>query len=119
MKKKLKVNSHDLIPKKWGHEIIYYNKKYCFKELCFQPKAFTSMHKHKKKKETFVAKDEGFSLEYVDSVTNISYKIPLLVNQSYTLKPNTWHRICNDTNNMLTLIEVSTHHSDFDVRRME
>ncbi len=119
MKKNLKTNSHKIIKKTWGQEIVYYNKNYCYKELCFNPSTQTSMHRHKKKKETFIVKDKGLALEYVDSFTNMSYIIELSVFKSYTIRPKTWHRIYNNTDKPLSLFEVSTHHKDSDVERME
>lgn len=115
----MKKNNFIIINKTWGYEKVYHNETYCYKDLYINPKSQTSLHRHINKKETFVPKDNGLKLEYVDSLNKVRYIIDLEVDVSYTLEPLTWHRVYNNTDTQLILREISTHHEDLDVERME
>jgi D-lyxose ketol-isomerase len=114
----MKKNNFTIVSKTWGYEKVYYNENYCYKDLHLNANSKTSLHRHINKKETFVPKDNGLKLEYVDSLNELSYIINLEADISYTLEPMTWHRVHNDTNAQLILREISTHHEDSDVERI-
>jgi quercetin dioxygenase-like cupin family protein len=99
--------------KVWGCEVWLVNEpEYCAKILKIDKGAFSSFHRHLRKKETFIVKDGEVNLEY-DLEGNF---VRLKPGESWTIEPGTYHRFRGIWNS--EILEVSTHHDDVDVQRL-
>ena len=108
----MKLNKHKFVEKSWGYEEwIVNNKLYCGKKLFLKKGYRCSMHKHKKKDETFWLLSGKVLLEYG------GVKIVLEPGDSIRIKPNTLHRFTGIEDSVI--IEFSTHHEDSDSYRLE
>lgn len=100
-----------IVPKLWGEEQYITNtSRYCAKFLHVQPHYVCSEHMHRVKDETFhVIAGEGVILVggRVLSVT---------AGDTVHVPVRTYH--CFATATGMTLLEISTHHSDEDVERL-
>lgn len=100
------------IKKLWGwEEWIVNEKEYCAKWLIFKKGYQSSLHYHKKKKETFMVVDGELELFLKGKKYHLLPYIPI------TIKPNERHTATAITDECIVL-EVSTHHSDKDVVRI-
>lgn len=118
-------NSHKIIHKLWGREILVENNKYyCGKHLYVKPGKLCSVHYHKNKKETFYILKGKLVLEYstnidIDSWNSNKYsKIILSEGDSFTINPLTAHRFYCYGSCSCDFIEFSTHHEDSDSYRI-
>ncbi len=102
-----------IVPKVWGAEIWLVNEpEYCFKLLEVKKGASGSLHYHKIKKETFILLSGKILLQ----VWNEGFMLGKEVHPM-TILPRTPHRFTALEDSVL--IEVSVHHDDDDVVRLE
>jgi len=110
-----------IVRKKWGEEHWFVNEKeYCMKHLIVWRGFTSSLHYHKIKKETFIVKKGECVLEVRTAHKNNEYEMK--TGDSVVLLPGQVHRFSvpkNSSSTTCVLIEVSTHHSDDDVERLE
>lgn len=104
------------IDKEWGFEQIVVNTPlYCAKFLHIKPGKKCSLHYHNTKDETFTLMDGEVFLQ-----TSMVHPNPLPVMQKsreYHIPPGLPHRFSSLSGGIL--LEVSTHHDDADVVRIE
>ncbi len=101
-----------IVPKVWGSEIWYVNEpEYCCKVLDINKFASGSLHYHSIKKETFIITRGKIQLEHGDK------KEILRTGATITLEPQTPHRFTALKDS--SILEISTHHDDNDVTRIE
>jgi len=104
-----------VVEKVWGQEIWMVNDEYCGKILRVKPGYMCSLHYHPVKRETFYVQAGSVSLE---RRTNEGIFNELLFSgESRTIPPYTPHRFSSYTG--AQIIEISTHHEDEDVVRLE
>lgn len=110
-------DTYPQIPKAWGHEIVLCNTdKYCAKLLVLAGGKQCSLHKHLVKDETFFVLEGAITLEW-------GYKPERLVRahlrpgEDFHCLPGTLHRFGSGA--PAVILEVSSHHSDIDVERLE
>jgi mannose-6-phosphate isomerase-like protein (cupin superfamily) len=106
--------------KVWGTEIWLINSPlYCAKLLILAPAMQCSLHRHLKKTETFFIL-QGIARIEVGSGKNYEYKT---TGDSVHLPAGTWHRFADanpsDLGEDCIILEVSSHHDDEDVERLE
>lgn len=101
-----------IVGKEWGIENILTNEpEYCAKELRIFAGKKSSLHYHQVKKETFIVERGLVRLER-GGIEEL-----LKPGDSRTILPGTPHRFSSTYG--AVLIEVSTHHDDADVVRLE
>jgi mannose-6-phosphate isomerase-like protein (cupin superfamily) len=101
-----------IVTKDWGYEHVLVNEpEYCLKILRILPKKKCSLHYHDTKKETFFVRDGFMRLEHGNSDELLK------PGEQRTIMPKTTHRFSSILG--ATILEVSTHHSDADVVRIE
>ena len=102
-----------LVKKVWGHELWWVNEpEYGCKTLGIDKGASGSLHYHPIKKETFIMVKGKIKLEYGDK--------EVILEAGYapiTILPGVRHRFTGLKNSIF--LEVSTHHDDNDVVRLE
>lgn len=105
------------VPKEWGREEIIVNEpEYCAKRLVISPGKKCSLHFHEIKKETFHVEQGIVRLEQYFG--DIAEKDELLLpGESRTIYPRTRHRFSSKLG--ATILEISKHHDDSDVTRLE
>ena len=102
------------VEKVWGWEHWIANEpEYCGKLLYISKGASSSLHYHPKKKETFYLLSGEAELELGE---DILFHFPYY-NYPVTIAPNTLHRFTAAKDSVI--LEVSTHHNDKDVVRLE
>jgi uncharacterized cupin superfamily protein len=102
------------IEKVWGSELeLVNNEKYCSKFLHLNPGFQCSLHRHKVKDETFYVMSGECWLEYGVSGRRLQ------AGERQRIVPGTLHRFSNHSESTCLILEVSTHHSDSDVIRIE
>lgn len=106
-----------VVRKAWGREDIVVNEpEYCAKYLQIFPRQKCSLHYHEKKKETFYVKHGLVRLEQRD-LRGFPIDELLKPGESRTIMPKTPHRFSSVHGAII--LEVSTHHDDSDVVRLE
>ncbi len=101
-----------IVPKLWGSEVWYVNEpEYCCKILNINKFASGSLHYHSIKKETFMVTKGKIQLEYGDKKETV--RTGFIV----TIEPKTPHRFTALKDS--SILEISTHHGDNDVTRIE
>lgn len=104
------------VDKVWGFEQIVVNTPlYCAKFLHVQPGKKCSLHYHKIKDETFYVLDGECGMQ-----TSLVAPVPIPVmhkGQGQYIPPGLPHRFSSERG--CILLEVSTHHDDADVVRLE
>ena len=101
-----------IVMKKWGYEeILVDDEDYCCKLLNIHPKKKCSLHFHSIKKETFLVRSGLVRLEHGNQDELLK------PGESRTIMPETPHRFSSVHGAII--LEVSTHHSDEDVTRLE
>lgn len=102
-----------IVPKVWGSETWIVNEpEYCAKMLEIKKGAKGSLHYHPVKKETFIMATGEIKLE----VGNHEFTLNA-GSAPVTLLPGTHHRFTGITD--ASILEISTHHDDSDVVRLE
>lgn len=105
----------ETIIKAWGQETVLCNEDlYCAKYLDIIEGYQCSFHFHRVKKETFIVLSGSVKLE-VDTPKDTLYLSP---GDKYTLDPGRAHRF-SAIGGDARILEVSSHHSDDDVIRLE
>lgn len=114
------LEDRPFIAKLWGmEEVLVNNSKYCSKLLWITPGMQCSLHYHEVKEETFVAMDGLTRVEYwvdgkrFDTVL-VGYQRDVL-----NIPPKVAHRFWSMGAAGSLLLEVSSHHDDEDVVRLE
>lgn len=111
----------EYVARGWGmEEYLVNSEKYCAKLLWITPGFQSSLHYHSIKEETFVALDGVIKVEYYPEPTK--HVITILAGNrrdTLTLPPNTPHRFWSVGGWGGLILEVSTHHDDADVTRLE
>src|SRR5258708_3004952 len=105
-----------IVDKIWGKEFwIVNNDKYCLKFLYIEPGKMCSLHYHPIKDETFYIEEGVCNLQIGDRVTVME------PGDSVRLMPEMPHRfwVQKNAEEGCMVIEVSTHHEDSDVVRLE
>ncbi len=101
-----------IVPKVWGYETWYINEpEYCCKVLDIKKFASGSLHYHSIKKETFIITKGKIQLEHGDK------KEVVRTGAIITIEPKTPHRFTALKES--SILEISTHHDDTDVTRLE
>jgi D-lyxose ketol-isomerase len=111
----------ELVEKLWGREDIEVNEsEYCLKSLYLIRGHRCSLHYHRKKKETFIVRNGECNLLLVKKdLQMVRYLVP---GSKVTIMPGTPHRFWIDWDSQYGICiiqEVSTHHDDEDVVRLE
>lgn len=99
------------VKKVWGSEEWIVNRDYCGKLLWLNRGYQCSLHYHKIKHETFYLLD-GLVWMTVNGTSFL-----LQPGESVEIEPCTQHRFAGRQNSLI--LEVSTHHDDDDVYRLE
>jgi len=111
-------HNRQVIPKKWGCEIILHNDdKYCGKLLQFERGSRFSMHFHMMKTETWYVNYGVFNLRYIDTSTADMHTEILEAGTIIEIEPGTPHQLIAVTKG--EIFEVSTPHYDSDSYRVE
>lgn len=106
-----------IVKKVWGQERILCNEpEYCAKILDLNGGYACSLHYHLKKTETFIVQSGCVTLEQRD-VRGVPIVEVLLEGNSRKIMPKTPHRFSSRLG--ATILEISTHHEDSDVVRIE
>lgn len=104
--------------KAWGKEIWLCNtEQYCAKLLIVEPGFQCSRHYHKIKDEMFVVLAGRLEL-YFQELSGFGGCFILPVGGKWQIKPGTSHRFLAPTDRAM-ILEISTHHDDNDVVRLE
>lgn len=107
-----------VMPKVWGSEHWIVNSdKYCLKVLTVVPGYQCSLHYHKNKDETFIVQQGQVLLEQRD-IRGYPYEELLSAGEQRHIAPKTPHRF-QAKDAVAVIIEISTHHDDADVVRIE
>src|SRR6266576_140851 len=105
-----------VVSKQWGNEIWIANtEKYCLKFLNIYVGGCCSLHYHNEKDETFYV-DEGTCYLKLEEETFV-----LSEGDSVRVKPGGLHKfwVPKEFSRGCRILEVSTHHDDADVIRLE
>jgi D-lyxose ketol-isomerase len=115
-----------VVQKKWGTEYWEVNTPlYCCKVLLIIPGWRCSLHRHFVKDETFLVRVGEVVIEAIDPADNIGDMRVYKKGESIRILPGTWHRFSHVRNpdmpnqSPAMIEEISTHHDDADVERME
>jgi mannose-6-phosphate isomerase-like protein (cupin superfamily) len=103
----------------WGYELWFQNcQEYCGKLLVIHPGKRGSLHYHLKKKETMLVLAGILTMELIDTQTGVLHKFIIENGDSITIEKGQPHRICNDQDHNLEIIEFSTKHEEEDSLRI-
>lgn len=106
------------VKKLWGVEYWILNEKlYCMKYLKVIPGYQCSIHAHKKKSETFIGLSGNLLLYFHNNKGIMENAIALGPGQTANVPAGTFHSFA--ANNVSWFCEVSTHHDDADVIRLQ
>jgi mannose-6-phosphate isomerase-like protein (cupin superfamily) len=106
-----------IVKKVWGTENVLVNEpEYCLKILYLYPGRKCSLHYHTIKKETFSVQSGLVRLEQRDLRGHPIDEL-LKPGETRTIMPKTPHRF--SSTHGAVMLEVSTHHEDEDVTRIE
>lgn len=107
----------EIVPKGWGHEVIFVNNDlYCGKILHFKKGAKFSMHYHLKKKETWYVNSGKFHFKYINTTNADIVETTLDIGDTITNEIGEPHQIiCLEEGD---IFEVSTTHFDADSYRV-
>lgn len=104
-----------VVEKVWGKETWLVNDEYCGKILSLKPGYACSLHYHPVKRETFYVQFGSVTLErHLPDGIKLELLLP---GDTRTIPAHTPHRFSSQTG--AEIIEISTHHSDEDVVRIE
>lgn len=109
-----------VVVKVWGKEEWFVNEpEYCFKRLMLQPGFSSSLHYHKKKKETFRVEKGACKMLVVKRDQEYIYR--MASGWAITILPGQPHRFWleKEVGRPCVIYEVSTHHDEDDVVRLE
>lgn len=108
-----------VVPKLWGVEYWVVNEPhYCLKFLKVIPGFQSSIHAHKKKSETFIGISGSVALDFHDPANKQrSGGVAIGPGDQFHISPTRFHSF--QANNVSWIMEVSTHHDDKDVVRIQ
>jgi D-lyxose ketol-isomerase len=108
-----------MVEKLWGSEEWLVNEpEYCMKILRLEPGFQSSLHYHRKKKETFILHAGACKLQLINREGDSKIE-ELKIGHPVTIKPGKAHRFWALLGGPCVVWEVSTHHDDTDVVRIE
>lgn len=108
----------NVVEKLWGREFWLVNtKKYCWKLLKVNPGFVSSLHSHAKKDETFYGIMGTVQLDIHDTMTEQVSSIIISPGSQFEIKHGTMHSF--RAVNTAWISEISTHHDDNDVIRLQ
>jgi quercetin dioxygenase-like cupin family protein len=114
---KSKKEKATIVPKGWGHEVIFVNNdKYCGKLLNFTAGKKFSMHYHTLKDETWYVAKGSFNLYWIDTEKGETVCEKLTVGDIIRNFPGQPHQL--EALEDSTVFEVSTQHFDHDSHRI-
>jgi quercetin dioxygenase-like cupin family protein len=114
---KSKKEKATIVPKGWGHEVIFVNNdKYCGKLLNFTAGKKFSMHYHILKDETWYVAKGSFNLYWIDTEKGETVCEKLTVGEIIRNFPGQPHQL--EALEDSTVFEVSTQHFDYDSHRI-
>ncbi len=106
-------NGYPIVSKVWGVEVIHVNEpEYCLKTLILNKGATCSLHYHPIKKETFIIQRGKVRMELNGETWIVDKHSPPI-----TITTGSAHRFTGIKDSIL--LEISTHHDDKDVVRIE
>ena len=105
------------IGKVWGSELVLFNGPLCGKILRVKPGFQCSLHYHPVKQETFFVLRGECVLQTSMVTPPMGHRKVLKRWDSFHIPPGLPHRFASVKG--CTLLEVSTHHEDSDVVRIE
>lgn len=107
------------IAKAWGTEIVLDNNPaYCAKFLVISPGFTCSLHRHDIKRETFHVVEGRVGIEFGSDPSFLRTEAKD-VGDALHVPPGLFHRFWSMTPERAILLEVSSHHDDLDVERLE
>lgn len=107
------------IDKVWGTEIILDNNPhYCAKWLVIKPGFACSLHRHHIKRETFHVIEGRVGIEFGSDAATLRMEAKD-VGDGMHVPPGLFHRFWSMMPERAILLEVSSHHDDADVERLE
>jgi D-lyxose ketol-isomerase len=108
----------NVVEKLWGREFWLVNtKKYCLKLLKINPGFVSSVHSHGKKDETFYGLMGTAVLNIHDTEQDKIAPLAISPGLQFEIKHGTFHSF--RAVNTAWIMEVSTHHDDKDVIRLQ
>ena len=106
-----------LVPKGWGHEIIFANNElYCGKLLVFKAGSKFSMHYHLIKDETWYVQEGRFLHRWIDTEVGLTHEDKLGAGDVIRQRVGQPHQLLAYTDGVI--LEVSTQHFDSDNYRV-
>lgn len=104
--------------KLWGEERLLINADYCAKLLIIEPGFTCSVHRHRTKDETFFVLEGTVGIEAGTdpAFLHVEFKG---VGDCRRMLPGTYHRFWSSQSERAILLEVSSHHDDADVDRLQ
>ena len=116
-KEKSKKLQSEIVPKGWGHEVIFVNNpEYCGKILHFEKGKKFSMHYHVEKKETWYIAKGRVMFHWIESNTGMIYSEYLNEGDCITNERGEAHQV--EALEETDIFEVSTRHFDSDSYRV-
>lgn len=106
-----------IVNKGWGREEILVNKDFCGKLLVFNKGSKFSLHFHKKKNELFYVLLGKIRFNYLNLENADKKSKELIIGDSVFIPAGNPHQI--EALEDSTIIEISSHHEDFDSYRIE
>lgn len=107
-----------VVSKVWGTEFWVANTElYCLKFLKVNPGYRCSIHAHANKDETFIGWSGTLQLNIHNAKGHVTGVHAIHPGQSYHIWPEVFHSF--QAINVTWIMEVSTHHDDQDVIRVE
>lgn len=107
-----------VVKKLWGTELWIVNEKlYCLKYLKLIPGYQCSIHAHKKKSETFIGIAGNVMIAFHDATGRTEKVVGLGPGDTVNMPAKQYHSF--QANNVSWFAEVSTHHDDADVIRLQ
>lgn len=109
-----------VVEKVWGKEFWVLNTpNYCMKVMNLLPQKRCSLHRHLVKTETFIVQSGWMEVETKQDIVSPIERRVALPGEPITIEVGVWHRFSNYSTLPCKFIEISTHHEDDDVQRLE
>ena len=110
-----------VVNKSWGNEIRIVDNEdnnYSGKLLNINQNESTSTHFHSKKHKTFYVLTGSLSIEIIEPESAEVMRYTVDSEETFEIEQNVAHRLYAQDNGV-TVIEISTHHDDEDVYRVQ
>lgn len=112
------AHAEKIVNKVWGVEFWIVNtEKYCLKYLKVNPGYLSSIHAHATKDETFIGLTGTLQLNIHTGSGDLHDIHAIHPGETYRIRPEVFHSF--QAFNVAWICEVSTHHSDRDVIRLQ